>query len=152
MATRASVAARQGAANASIDENMRRIAHALDLGEVSPMQGKGDADIRNAIQSERTAAFLQRIADTVDEDGKSAKAVGAVKPNEVTPEPPAGGYPVEVQPEGEQDGDADDDDPKIAGHKLSFYEGRDDDAILKLKGVGPAALKQIREAQAARKA
>ncbi len=148
MASRSAVAAKLGAANSSVDESMSRIAHALEL-EVSPPSGKSkDLAHGAAMNAERMAVFLSHVADKVDPDGTSLEAVGETPQNEVTPEPMSVQEQL-AQPAPDEDA-TDDPDPKIGGHKLSFYEGRDDSDILKLKGVGEATLKQIREAQAAR--
>jgi hypothetical protein len=151
MASRSATAAKLGAANATIDENMHRIADALDLEVAPPVQKVKDLAHGAAVNAERMASFLANVANAVDPDGKSAKNVAdkvAVQ-NQVTPEPPSVEERLRQQAEDAQTVD-DDPDPKIGGHKLSFYEGKSDEQILKLKGVGQATLDQIREAQAKR--
>lgn len=153
MASRSATAAKLGAANSSIDENMARIAHALDLQVGDPAPKAKDPTHRAAMQAERVSVFLSHVAEKVDPKGDALEAVAenlAVR-NEVTPEPPPLSEMLQQQADEAQTIDEDDPDPKIGGHKLSFYEGKSDEQILRLKGVGEATLKQVREAQAARK-
>lgn len=68
--------------------------------------------------------------------------------------------PVEAESaESVQEDDAKDDDgaggtadePTFHGHPLSHFDGMDDDAVLSVRGIGPASLKAIRKAQASAK-
>lgn len=139
MASRAATAAKLGAANMTIDGSISRLAKALGLIPPAPIGKAKDPIHRAAMEAERIAGFIAQVADKVDPDGDAVDQVQ----NAVTPEPPAEGYaPPEVEEPAKQD-----DDPKIGPHKLSFYEGRSDEQILKLKGVGEATLREIREAQ-----
>lgn len=41
----------------------------------------------------------------------------------------------------------DEDEPEFHGKPLSFFDGKSDEQILKIEGIGPGTLDKIREAQ-----
>jgi len=38
-------------------------------------------------------------------------------------------------------------EPEVHGHKLSYFDGKSDDEILAVRGIGPEALKDVKAAQ-----
>lgn len=101
---------------------------------------------------EESGAKAQVTITAVNDDGRvDVKGAGGVLPGVPVGPLPEGnahilltGGAVEVSPAAEVTyGDG--------RHKLEYFDGKSDEDILKLKGIGPAHLKEIREAQKKRK-
>lgn len=99
--------------------------------ELAAGDEQAEADARESIQRRREA--LEREEALLAKRAASPKMTGGTGPQ--------GTGAVKAEPPEE---------PRFGtgNHPLSYFDGKDDNAVLSLKGIGPETLKEIREAQA----
>jgi hypothetical protein len=138
MASRGAIAARAGLARDRLQAAMARLSQEHDVplppGNAFPYR---QPELKVAADTERAAAFLEKM---LGDDPPEYQVAPEERPDQITEGTNA--------PAPEGDGPAE--EPQFHGHPLSYFDGKSDEEVLAVKGIGQATLDKIREAQAER--
>lgn len=151
MASRGAMAARQGIATQRLQTAMGRLSEKYDVPLPPPnAYPYRQPELKAAALSERLAAFLEKML------GDDPAEYGHADRERTSPDDPSRATdgkvenkPDAFEPQGveaDHDGGTED-EPTFGGHPLSAFEGKSDEDVLAMDGVGEATLKKVKSAQ-----
>ena len=155
MAAASLVAARRLTAIRTLDREAGRLAAHLNIDPPEKPSKTIDPSNGHVKQLESVVDFIVRINDSLNVAASTVPESSPQTGPEDGPETPAETGPVE-EPESDEANDTAEseeaDEPKFRGKPLSFYDGKDRDALIAIKGIAETTADQILEARAKRDA